>query len=335
MENKVTELKTYWLQNNGKLRIEVTNLGCRVMKLIYDGIDVVQGFESADEYMPERHLSDFGAVVGRYANRLAGGRITIEGKTIQLPQNNGLNCLHGGPRGWQYSIFAVENVTSNHIVFSLISPDGDNGFPGTVRTTVTYSLGDDDTLRIDYHAESDSTTVINLTNHSYFNLNGDLSSNVENHLLRIDADRYTPTDESAIPLGEHAAVDGTPFDFREGKPVGNDIRSPHPQLTIGRGYDHNFVLNKPSLSNPVASLKSPVTGIVMDVMTTAPGIQVYTGNFLDGVKGKNGACYARRSAICLETQQYPDSQNHKWPESTGYLYKDKPFKSTTIFKFSH
>ena len=327
------EKNTFELRNNRGILVTITNYGARIMRLIVNGIDVVQGFDTIEDYLPENHPSDFGAVIGRYANRLAGGRITIDGNTIQLPVNNGPNCLHGGPTGWQYATYDVIESINSRLVLTMTSPDGDNGFPGTVRVQVTYTLGDDNALRIDYHAETDRTTVINMTNHSYFNLSGNLSSSIHNHLLCIDADRYTPIDEVSIPLGDHLPVDGTPFDFRTAKAVGRDIDCGDPQLLIGRGYDHNFVFNHPDLEHPSATLACPASGITMEVYTTAPGVQVYTGNFLDGVRGKGGLPYPRRSAICLETQQYPDSPNHRWLESTGYLLPGQPFESTTIFKF--
>lgn len=324
------------LTNGAGMQVDITPLGCRIMRLIVNGIDVVQGFDTVGDYLPERHASDFGAVIGRYANRLAGGRITVDGQTIQLPVNNGPNCLHGGPRGWQYAIFEVEEASARKLVLTHVSPDGDNGFPGTVHVSVVYTLGEDNSLRIDYHAETDRTTVLNLTNHSYFNLNGNPGSSIHNHLLWIDADRYTPVDDVSIPLGEHLPVGGTPFDFRTPKSIGQDIADDNPQLLIGRGYDHNFVLNtRGSAERPCARLESPLTGIAMEIRTTAPGMQLYTGNFLDGTVGKGGIPYPRRSAVCLETQQYPDSPNRHWPESTGYLYPGKPFNSTTIFSFSH
>lgn len=334
MNDSNQHLEVYTLTNGKGLTVDITPLGCRIMRLIFNGIDLVQGFDKAEDYLPERHASDFGAVVGRYANRLAGGRIALDWDIIQLPQNDGPNCLHGGPRGWQYSLYDVVSASDTRLELAMTSPDGDNKFPGTVKVRVVYTL-DGDSLRIDYHAETDQLTVINLTNHSYFNLNGDLSSSINNHLLWIDADRYTPVDDSMIPLGDRRPVDRSPFDFRQAKPIGQDIESHHPQMLIGHGYDHNFVLNHPSLDHPSAVLESPVTGIRMEVLTTAPGMQVYTGNFLEGVVGKGGVAYPMRSAVCLETQQYPDSPNHRWPESTGYLYPDKPFDSTTVFSFYH
>ena len=325
------EIIVHRLANSTGLQVEITNFGARIMRLLVGGVDVVQGFDTVEEYLPENHLSDFGAVIGRYANRLAGGRITVDGQVYQLPQNNGPNCLHGGPNGWQYAVYDVVEATPSRLEMALVSPDGDNGFPGTVQVRVTYTLDENNALRIDYHASTDRPTVVNMTNHSYFNLNGDLGTDIHNHLLQIDADRFTPIDEVSIPLGEHLPVEGSPFDFRTAKPIGQAIGADDPQL--GRGYDHNFVLNHPGLESPSAKLHSPRTGITMEVYTTAPGVQLYTGNFLDGVTGKGGVRYPVRSAVCLETQQYPDSPNHHWPESTGYLYPDSPFASTTIFKF--
>lgn len=336
MNDSNEHLGIFALTNSAGMTVDITPLGCRIMRLKVDGIDVVQGFDTPEEYLPEHHASDFGAVIGRYANRLAGGRIALDWDIIQLPQNSGPNCLHGGPRGWQYALFNVEESSERKLVLTHVSPDGDNGFPGTVHVRVTYTLGDDNSLRIDYRAETDQLTVINMTNHSYFNLNGDLSSSIHNHLLQIDADQYTPVNAASIPLGKHKVVDDTPFDFRTAKPIGQDIDANDPQLHIGRGYDHNFVLNtRGSLERPCARLESPLTGISMEIRTTSPGMQVYTGNFLDGIIGKSGVPYPMRSAVCLETQMYPDSPNHRWPESTGYLHPDKPFASTTIFTFKH
>lgn len=324
----------------GRLQVDITNLGARIMRLLVDGTDVVLGFDYPEDYLPENHPSDFGAVIGRYANRLANGRITVEGKVYQLPCNNGPNCLHGGPRGWQYSLYQVLSASDSRLELSLESPDGDQGFPGTVQVRVVYTLSPDGSLRIDYHATTDRPTVINITNHSYFNLDGHPSvaeerlTTIHNHLLSIDADRYTPTDDTAIPLSEHQPVEDSPFDFRQPKPIGRDIAANHPQLLIGRGYDHNYPLNRPTLEHPSATLQSPLTGIQLEVYTDAPGVQLYTGNFLDGIRGKGGTTYPVRSAVCLETQQYPDSPNRQWTESSGRLLPDHPFHSTTIFKLS-
>lgn len=332
-------VRLYCLSNCNGMQVGITNFGARIVYLNVKGdngvlYDVVQGFDGLEDYFPENHASDFGAVIGRYANRIAGGRFALAGVEYQLPVNNGPNCLHGGPDGWQYKAFDVVEVTKNTLILSMVSPDGDNGFPGNVKVAVRYSLDDENRLRIDYEASTDMSTVINMTNHSYFNLNGDGSSSVLNHSLWIDADSFTPVDETLIPLGDKELLDGSPLDFRKDKTIGDDIEADNEQLHIGNGYDHNWVLNTcGDLSRPCARLSSPKTGIGMEVYTTSPGMQVYTGNFLDGVKGKHGVSYPRRSAVCLETQQYPDSPNHDWPESTGRLEPETPFKSTTIFKF--
>ena len=325
------KLQLYTLRA-GSVQADITNLGARIVRLLVDGTDVVQGFDRPEDYRPESHLSDFGAVIGRYANRLAGGRIAIDWDVLQLPQNNGPNCLHGGPRGWQYSVYDTVSATADRLELAMVSPDGDQGFPGTVQVRVVYTLTADGALRIDYHAETDRPTVINMTNHSYFNLNGDLGSSIHNHLLAIDADRYTPVDAVSIPLRRHRTVDGSPFDFRQPKPIGRDIDAADRQLAIGRGYDHNYVLNQPGLDRPAAVLASPLTGLRLELFTDAPGLQLYTGNFLDGVQGKGGVRYVKRSAVCLEAQQYPDSPNRQWPESTGRLVPGRPFSSTTVFK---
>lgn len=330
--------KIYRIQNNKRLKIEITNLGARITKLLYDGIDLVMGFDNIEDYYPENNPSDFGAVIGRYANRIAHGRFVVDDKIIQLPINNGKNCLHGGPMGWQYSTYEVIEANERMVKMKMTSKDGDNGFPGTVTVNVTYSVDNDNSLRIDYLAQTDQTTIINMTNHSYFNLDGvnarPSTSKIHEHILQIDADKYTPISKEFIPLGDHQSVAETPFDFRKGKTIGQDIHQAHEQLNIGNGYDHNFVLNtKGDISRPCAILESKNSGIRMEVYTNAPGIQLYTGNFLNGLKGKYETSYIKQGAVCLETQQYPDSPNHNWPESSGYLHPDTPYTSTTIFKF--
>ena len=322
----------------GDVQADITNLGARVMRLLVNGVDVVQGFDRPEDYLPSNHKSDFGAVIGRYANRLAGGRIAIDWDVLQLPQNDGPNCLHGGPMGWQYKVYDVVEASDTRLELAMVSPDGDQGFPGTVQVRVVYTLSPDGALRIDYHAETNQPTVINMTNHSYFNLSGQLGSSIADHVLWIDADRYTPIDKYSIPLAKHRPVDDTPFNFRLPKAIGRDIEAADEQLIIGRGYDHNFVLNHrfgPGIPTMVASLFCPRSGILMQLFTNAPGMQLYTGNYLDGVCGKGGECYPVRSAVCLETQQYPDSPNRRWSESTGRLLPGKPFESTTIFQFDH
>ncbi len=323
------------------MTVRITNYGGRIVSILVPDThgqlqDVVLGFDQVEDYLRENHLSDFGAAIGRYANRLGNGRITVAGKDYQLPQNNGKHCLHGGPTGWQYSRYEVERSTSDTLVLTMVSPDGDNGFPGEVRVRLAYTLTDDNRLEIGYSATADAPTVINMTNHSYFNLNGDARVPILNHLLTIDADEYTPIDETFLPIGTKASVAGTPFDFRTPKAVGQEIGADDVQLRNGNGYDHNWVLNtRGDLSRPCARLESPTTGIVLEVYTTEPGMQVYTGNFLDGsVVGKQGIAYRQRTAICLETQKYPDSPNHDWPESNAYLNPGDTYESHTVFSFS-
>ena len=340
MEYNDNIINLFTLTNPHGMSAAITNLGGRIVSLVVpdkNGVlrDVVLGFENVEDYLPENHLSDFGAAIGRYANRLNNGQITIDGQTYQLPQNDGKNCLHGGPDGWQYRMFNVESASENRLVLSLVSEDGDSGFPGNVCARVTYTLTDDNALGIQYEAVTDSPTVINMTNHSYFNLNGDASTDILNHLLTIDADRYTPIGETFIPTGELASVDGTPMDFRQAKQIGRDIAADFEQLRIGRGYDHNWVLNtKGDDSHPCARLESLVTGIALEVYTTEPGMQVYTGNFLNGtVVGKGGMVYRQRAAVCLETQKFPDSPNQQWPESDAFLRPGETYRSRTKFRF--
>ena len=339
--NNKQDMELITLTNRHGMTVGITNYGGRIVSLKAPDRngrmqDVVLGFDNLDDYLRENHLSDFGAAVGRYANRLGDGRITVAGKTVQLPCNNGRHTLHGGPTGWQYQLFKVENATANKLVLTLVSPDGDNNFPGEVRVQIVYTLTDDNTLDIRYRATTDAPTVINMTNHSYFNLNGDGNTAILNHLLTIDADRYTPIDATFIPVGTKEPVAGSPFDFRKAKPIGQDISADHPQLHFGKGYDHNFVLNtRGDMSRPCARLESPLTGIVLEVFTTEPGMQLYTGNFLDGtVKGKNGVAYPQRSAVCLETQKYPDSPNQHWEESNAYLNPGEVYESRTTFRFT-
>lgn len=334
------EIKRYTIKNANGMEAAIINYGGRIVNLWVPTrdngrCDVVLGFDNLEDYLRENHQTDFGAAIGRYANRLKQGRITIDGKTIQLPQNNGPHCLHGGPTGWQYQFFDVEQPSDHQLILTLNSPDGDNNFPGNVVAKVIYTLTDDNSLDIRYEATTDKTTVINMTNHSYFNLDGN-GSPITNHLLTIDADRYTPIDSTFIPTGVLASVDNTPMDFRTAKPVGQDIAQDFEQLKNGNGYDHNWVLNtQGDISLSCARLESPVTGIVMEVFTTEPGMQVYTGNFLDGsITGKKGIVYNQRSAICLETQKYPDSPNNHWAESNAYLKPGETYRSETKFKFS-
>ena len=286
--------------------------------------DVVLGYDNIAQYADREHFgSDFGAAIGRYANRINQGRITIDGKTIQLPQNNYGHCLHGGPTGWQYKVYDRRQLNDSTLQMCIFSPDGDNGFPGNVNATVTYTLTSDNSIDIRYEATSSKKTFINMTNHSYFNLNGDPSHDGENQMLYINANRYTPADTTYMTTGEELSVAGTPMDFRRLTPLSRDINNKQFDMTRNAsGFDHNWCLNtwrkgKGNDKLIAASLYSPATGIRMDVYTNEPGIQVYTGNFLDAsFTAKHGYRYPRHSAVCLETQHYPDSPNKpQWPSA--------------------
>lgn len=303
--------------------------------------DVVLGYDNIAQYADREHFgSDFGATIGRYANRINQGRITIDGKTIQLPQNNYGHCLHGGPTGWQYKVYDGRQLNDSTLQMCIFSPDGDNGFPGNVNATVTYTLTSDNSIDIRYEATSSKKTFINMTNHSYFNLNGDPSHDGENQMLYINANRYTPADTTYMTTGEELSVAGTPMDFRRLTPLSRDINNKQFDMTRNAsGFDHNWCLNtwrkgKGNDKLIAASLYSPATGIRMDVYTNEPGIQVYTGNFLDAsFTAKHGYRYPRHSAVCLETQHYPDSPNKpQWP--SALLEPGKKYTSHCRYHFS-
>lgn len=303
--------------------------------------DVVLGYDNIAQYADREHFgSDFGAAIGRYANRINQGRITIDGKTIQLPQNNYGHCLHGGPTGWQYKVYDGRQLNDSTLQMCIFSPDGDNGFPGNVNATVTYTLTSDNSIDIRYEATSSKKTFINMTNHSYFNLNGDPSHDGENQMLYINANRYTPADNTYMTTGEELSVAGTPMDFRRLTPLSRDINNKQFDMTRNAsGFDHNWCLNtwrkgKGNDKLIAAALYSPATGIRMDVYTNEPGIQVYTGNFLDAsFTAKHGYRYPRHSAVCLETQHYPDSPNKpQWP--SALLEPGKKYTSHCRYHFS-
>lgn len=319
--------------------------GRRVREMVLDRNgkmqDVVLGYDNIAQYADREHFgSDFGAAIGRYANRINQGRITIDGKTMQLPQNNYGHCLHGGPTGWQYKVYDRRQLNDSTLQMCIFSPDGDNGFPGNVNATVTYTLTSDNSIDIRYEATSSKKTFINMTNHSYFNLNGDPSHDGENQMLYINANRYTPADTTYMTTGEELSVAGTPMDFRRLTPLSRDINNKQFDMTRNAsGFDHNWCLNtwrkgKGNDKLIAASLYSPATGIRMDVYTNEPGIQVYTGNFLDAsFTAKHGYRYPRHSAVCLETQHYPDSPNKpQWP--SALLEPGKKYTSHCRYHFS-
>lgn len=329
----------YALTNANGMEVTVTDFGGRIVSvMVPDRVgelrDVVLGFDNIDDYI---HVpSDFGAAIGRYANRIGQGRFTLDGKVYELPKNNFGHCLHGGPDGWQYKVYDVVEADDSHIVLAMYSPDGDANFPGAVEATVTYRLTDDNALDISYEAASDAPTIINLTNHSYFNLSGDPSTSICDDWLWIAADSFTPVDSTFMTTGEIVPVEGTPMDFRTVKRIGDDIdRYDFVQLKNGNGYDHNWVLaTAGDITRKAAEVRNDVSGIVLEVYTDEPGVQVYTGNFLDGsVTGKHGIVYNQRAAICLETQHYPDSPNKPaWPSVV--LRPDETYRSHCIYRFS-
>jgi len=328
----------YVLRNAAGMEVCVTNFGARIVSVMVPDRtgtmrDVVLGFDNIDDYI--RVPSDFGAAIGRYANRIGQGRFVLEGDTIQLPINNYGHCLHGGPEGWQYKPFEAAQATDRSLTLVYRSADGDSGFPGNVTARVIYTLTDDNAIDIAYEATTDRTTIINMTNHSYFNLSGDPEHPILDNVLTLDADNYTPVDSTFMTTGRIAAVNGTPFDFRRGKTIGQEIDADDEQLRNGHGYDHNWVLNTAGdATAPAATLTSPISGIRLTVFTDEPGIQVYTGNFLDGtVRGKGGTAYGHRTAVCLETQHYPDSPNKpEWPSVV--LEPGQTYRSHCIYRFS-
>ena len=335
----------YTLTNPAGTEVCITNFGGRVVSLMVpdkNGAlkDVVLGFDSVQAYFPENNLSDFGSSVGRYANRINEGKFKLDSIEYQLPLNNGKHSLHGGGElgdlGWQYRVYKAEQKNDTTLVLTIDSKDGDNGYPDNLTATVTYVLRADNALDISYSATTDKPTIINMTNHSYFNLNGDPNLPITDNLLMVNASQITPIDSTYMTDGTMADVKGTPFDFIEARMVGEKIKDfSNEQVKNGNGYDHNFVLDtKGDISQIAAELQSTVSGIVLDVYTDEPGIQVYSGNFLNGTQtGKNGIVYKQHAGICLETQHFPDSPNKpQWPSTR--LNPGDTYKSRCIYKFS-
>lgn len=331
----------YTLTNKSGMEVCVTNFGGRIVSVMVpdrngEYKDVVHGFDKISDYFPENHRTDFGATIGRYANRIHDGRFTLDGVDYQLPQNNYGHCLHGGPDGWQFRVFDVLEADGSHVRLQLVSPDGDANFPGKVTANVTFTLTEDNAIDIRYEATTDAPTIINMTNHSYFNLSGDPTNHqVTADSLYINASYFTPVDSTFMTTGEIASVDGTPFDFRTFKLIGDDINSDNEQVRNGKGFDHNWVLDtKGDDTVPAAEVYCPETGIVLTEYTSEPGVQVYAGNFLNGtITGKNGAVYGHRSAICLESQKYPDTPNKPdWPSAV--LRPGETYTSHCVFAFS-
>lgn len=331
----------YTLTNANGLIAKITNYGGIITELHVPDRngklgDVVLGFDNLDSYLKGHPF--FGAIAGRYANRIGKARFTLGGVEYKLAANNGENTLHGGRKGFDKYVWQAREVPAkNGVALELkhVSPDGDEGFPGELTATVVYTLTNDNKLRLDYTATTTKDTVINLTNHSYFNLAGQGSGDILNHEIQINADRYTPTDAGMIPTGELRSVKGTPFDFTKPMTIGARVNADDQDLKQGKGYDHNFVLNgQAGMLRQAVIVREPTSGRVMEVWTTEPGVQLYISNFLDGsLTGKGGKVYKHRYGFCLETQHFPDSPNKpNFPSTT--LKKGARYQSTTVFAFS-
>jgi aldose 1-epimerase len=328
----------YTLTNRNGMQAVITNYGGIVVSLTARDRkgawgDVVLGFDSLDGYLKEHPY--FGALVGRYGNRIARAQFALDGKTYRLAANNGPNHLHGGVRGFDKAVWTATAQGPNSLKLELNSPDGDEGYPGALHVEVVYTLTENDELRIDYTATTNKPTILNLTNHSYFNLGGQGAGDVLNHQIKIAARRFTPVDATLIPTGELRDVKGTPFDFTGFHTIGERIGQNDEQIKVGKGYDHNFVLDSGGKALALAAeVFEPVSGRVMKVQTTEPGVQFYTGNFLDGtVRGKGGIAYRLRAGFCLETQHFPDSPNRpSFPPVV--LRPGETFRSTTTYGFS-
>jgi len=332
----------YVLTNISGAEVSITNYGGAVVSLKLPDrsgklADVVLGYETADGYVNDK--SYFGALVGRYGNRIANAQFVLDGKTYTLAKNNGENSLHGGIKGFNKAVWSAKVLSTKDgqsLELSYLSKDGEEGFPGNLKVNVIYTLTDANALQIEYSATTDKKTVVNLTNHSYFNLAGQSSGNILGHQLMIQADKFTPVDASLIPTGELRDVAGTPFDFRKSTAIGARIDQEDEQLKLGGGYDHNFVLRRAADvgESLAARVVEPTTGRVLEVWTTEPGMQFYTGNFLDGkTAGKGGMTYPRRAAFCLETQHYPDSPNQlKFPSAV--LNPGERYHTITTYRFS-
>jgi aldose 1-epimerase len=331
----------FTLTNRKGMEAKITNYGGIVVSLTAPDRngkfgDVVLGFNDLDSYLKGHPY--FGALIGRYGNRIAKGRFTLDGVEYKLAVNNGENHLHGGIKGFDKVVWSAQETKSRlgpAIALTYVSKDGEEGYPGTLRVRVIYTLTNNNELRIDYSATTNKDTVTNLTHHSYFNLAGDGNGDILNHRLQLNANSFTPTDAGSIPTGELKSVQGTPFNFLKSTVIGARINETDQQLQWGNGYDHNYVVNGPAGSRRLAAtVFEPTTGRTMEVWTTEPGIQFYTGNFLDGtLTGKTGKPYAKRTGFCLETQHYPDSPNKpSFPTTT--LKKGATYTSTTIYRFS-
>lgn len=343
-ENKVTgfgrtkkgeEAHLYLLENKNGVKAYLTDYGAALVRILVPDKnnalrDVVLGYDDTAGY--EQGDVFFGATVGRNANRVGGAHVEIAGKVYKLEKNDNDNNLHSGTHYYNKRLWDVVEQADDHVAFVLHSPDGDQGYPGAFDMHVTYTLDDSNELTIHYVAVPDQDTVINMTNHSYFNLNGHASGTVLGHKVTVNADSFTPADAYSIPTGEIRSVEGTPMDFRSGRVLGDDIDTDYEPLRFGSGYDHNWVLKNEGRFDKVAEVASEESGIVMEVYTDLPGVQIYTANFVDGEPGKDGASYIKRSAVCLETQYFPDAVHHEnFPQPL--CRKGEKYDTRTAYRF--
>ncbi len=334
-----TPVDLYTLTNDNNLEAKITNYGGVVVSLVVPDQgghldDIVLGLDTLEDYASKSPY--FGCITGRYANRIANAKFTLDGVEYTLAQNNGDNHLHGGLKGFDKVVWTAEEIQSNNGVglkLSYTSPDGEENYPGTLEVIVTYTLTNEDELRIDYQATTDKDTIVNLTNHTYFNLKGAGSGDILDHELMLNADRFTPIDDTLIPTGELRSVAGTPLDFRQMTTIGDRIDEDDEQLDFAGGYDHNWVLNTNGTLTLAARVEESTSGRAIDVYTTEPGIQFYSGNFLSEITGKEGKTYRKRDGLCLETQHFPDSPNKPQFPST-VLKPGETYQTTTIYQFS-
>ena len=338
-DGKTAEL--YTLKNKNGMQVSITNFGATVVSIVVPDragkmADVALGYDDLAGY--ELNKNYLGVLVGRYGNRIAHGKFSIDGSEYTLAKNNGDNSLHGGIKGFNKAMWEAKDVSKGGeaaVEMKYVSKDGEEGYPGNLSVTVVYTLTSKNELKIDYSATTDKKTVVNLTNHTYFNLAGQGNGDILKQELMINADTFTPVDSGLIPTGELKKVEGTPFDFRKATAIGARIDANDEQIKLGGGYDHNFVLNRKAATglSLAARVSDPTSGRTMEVWTTEPGVQFYTGNFLDGsFKGKGGIAYQKRTALCLETQHFPDSPNHpSFP--TTLLKPGEKYHTTTVYKF--
>ena len=333
--SKGVEASLYEISNGGGLRVLLTDYGASVVSIFVkdkDGNerDVILGYDNVKSY--EKEYSYFGATVGRYANRISDAKVNIDGVEYKLEANDNENSLHSGSNGFSKRFWTVKEQKADEITFEIEDADLEQGFPGNAVVDVTFKVTEENALAIIYNAKADKTTTFNMTNHSYFNLNGHKSGSVLHHRMQLLSDAFTPADAQSIPTGEICSVDGTPMDFRSTKELGAEIDAAYEPLILGTGYDHNWVLKNEGRFDKVAEVTGDESGIVMEVWTDRPGVQVYTANFLENEAGRNGAVYQKRDAVCLETQNYPDAVHQKnFPEAI--CKKGETYDTKTAYRF--